>query len=137
MEKSIMILKMLWRITMNDINEQNYIYFYSPGGTYTRINKNLKYLGLDKNKKVCNTYTRNFNWSVKENTYEKKYKKYDVIYLDEFYDYSIDYEICYKALEELVNEGKRIVMAGYGDLNSLVEMPEEMKKTNTIIRIKL
>lgn len=113
---------------MTDINKQNFIYFYSPDGTYTRINKNLEYLGLDKNKKVCNTYTRNFSRAVEKNTYKKKFKNYDVIYLDEFYDYEINYETCYKVLKELIWEGKQIVMAGHGDLDSLVKMPEEMKK---------
>lgn len=113
---------------MDDINTQKYIYFFSPDGTWTRINKNLEYLGLDKNKKIANTYTKDFDLSVRENTYKNKYGNYDVIYLDEFYDFEIDYELCFKIFEEFVAQGKQIVMAGHGDLDSLKQMPLQMKK---------
>lgn len=114
---------------MKNINEQKLIYFYSPMGTWIRINKNLEDLGLDKNKKVANTYTRDFIDSVFNNTYMEKYKDYDVIFLDEFYDHQIcDYEAGYEAMKKLIKSGKQIVMAGHGELDSLIEMPEEMKK---------
>lgn len=114
-----------------DINSQKYIYFYSPNGTWTRINSNLYYLGLNKNKKICNTYARDFDWSVRDGSYNDKYSNYDVIYLDEFYDHEIDYDLCYKVLQEFVNAGKQIVMAGHGNLDSLVNMPDDMKKRIT------
>ena len=110
------------------INSQKYIYFYSPMGTWIRVNKNLEYLGLNNNKRICNTLTNNFTMSVKNNTYHNKYKDYDVIYLDEFYDNNIDFDLCYKVLQKFVNNGKQIVMAGHGTLESLVKMPKEMKK---------
>src|SRR5574344_2134775 len=108
-----------------DINSQKYIYFYSPNGTWTRINSNLYYLGLNKNKKICNTYARDFDRSVRDGSYKDKYSNYDFIYLDEFYDHEIDYDLCYKVLQEFVNAGKQIVMAGHGNLDSLVNMPDD------------
>ena len=117
---------------MNNINNQKLIYFYSPMGTWTRINKNLIHLGLDKNKKIGNTYARDFIWEVKNNTYKKKYKNIDVIYLDEFYDFEFDNEELfaksYDVMKELIESGKQIVMAGHNELDTFNLMPEEMKK---------
>ncbi len=116
-----------------NINNQKLIYFYSPMGTWTRVNKNLEILGLDKTKKICNTYARNFANSVKKSDYLKKYKYFDVLYLDEFYSEEISddtgsWKEVYNAMIELIKSGKQIVMAGHGNLESFYGMPEEMKE---------
>ncbi len=111
-----------------DINSQKFIYFNSPLGTYSRINYNLFLMGLDKGKKFANTYLRTFCHDVLNNTYMKKYKYYDVIYLDEFYIYEMHlrtseshYEteveqiMIINALIDLANNGKQIVMASHAN----------------------
>ena len=117
---------------MKEINNQKLIYFYIPKGTWIRVHKNLEILGLDKNKKIRSTYTRNFVDSVKNNNYKEKYEQYDVLYLDEFYDHEFDdrdvSNACYNIMKELIDDEKQIVMAGHGKLDSLVSMPIDIKK---------
>lgn len=123
-----------------DINNQKLIYFYSPNGTWTRINKNLEYLGLDKNKKVVNTYTRDFSLEVLNNTYMDRYKDYDVLYLDEFYDFEFGDPDCFKnayeAMKKLIADGKQIVMAGHGRFEDLRWLPDDMKNEVTLYDLK-
>ena len=123
-----------------DINKQKMIYFYSPNGTWTRINKNLEYLGLDENKKVGNTYTRDFSLEVRNNTYMEKYKDYDVLYLDEFYDHAFGDPDCfragYEAMKKLISAGKQIVMAGHEKFDNLYFLPDEMKKEVALYDLK-
>lgn len=118
-----------------DINDIKFIYFYSQNGTWTRIHKNLEHLGLNKNKKIGSTYARNFVDKAKKNTFIEKYKDYDVLYLDEFYDYEFDNEEifnkCYIAMKELIENGKQIVMASHSEFEKHSLPSEEMKKEIT------
>lgn len=113
---------------MYDINNQKLIYFYSPYGIYTRINKNLELFGLDSNKKVCNIQTETFNMAVRDNKYIEKYKEYDVIYLDEFYDIFIESNNFFDVIRECISLGKQIVMAGHDDLDFVKSIPKDIRK---------
>ena len=121
-----------------NINKQMYIYFYSPNGTWTRININLEHLGLEKNKKIANTYYRDFIANVDNNTYKEKYNDYDVIYLDEFYDWEAhgndSINSSYNAMKELVKSGKQIVMAAHGDIKNS-NFPDELKNNVTVYQL--
>ena len=123
-----------------NINNEKLIYFYSPNGTWTRINKNLEYLGLDKNKKIANTYARHFSLEVLNNTYLDRYKEYDVIYLDEFYDFVFRSSDCFKnafdAIKKLIEVGKQIVMAGHEKIEDLRWLPDDMKKEVALYDLK-
>ena len=114
-----------------DINKIPFIYFYSPNGTWTRIHKNLIHMGLSKNKKIGSTYTRNFINEVNNDSFLKQYEAYDVIYLDEFYDYEFSGEEefikVYNAMNDLILRKKQIVMAGHDKLERIYLMPEEMR----------
>ncbi len=115
-----------------DIHNISFIYFYSPYGTWTRIHKNLEYLGLNKNKKIGSTYTREFVEEVINNNYIEKYKNYDVLYLDEFYDRVFTnkdiFTKCYNAMKELIKSGKQIVMASHFEFEKHSLPPNEMRK---------
>ena len=116
----------------NDINKQKLIYFYSPNGTWTRINENLTILGLEKNKLVKNTYLRDFKSKIGNNAYMEYYKDIDVLIIDEFYSHefndNITFDVFYEAIKELAENGIQIVMAGHLKMNKLIGMPKEMKK---------
>ena len=117
------------------MSETRLIYFHSPGGTWITVNKNLHYLGLDKDKIVKNTYLRDFILEIMNNTYNDKYKDVDVLVVDEFYSHffndDVDSNKFYNVVKELLKQDKIIVMAGHGKIDNLYDLPNEMKKCIT------
>ena len=132
-----------------DINNQMMIYFYSPQGTYSRIQYCLYLLGLDKKKKIGNTYLHNLAFDIARENDLNRYFKYDVIYLDGFYDSGfygqagkerfIESEemtrLIVEFVEKLTRNGVQIVMAGHGRLDSISALPKKLK--DQIVEIDL
>lgn len=125
-----------------DVNSQKMIYFYSPQGTYSRIQYCLYLLGLDKKKKFGNTYFHSLAVDIARDNDLNRYFKYDVIYLDEFYDFGFYSQVgkdriiesdemtqlIVDFMEKLTRNGIQIVMAGHGRLDSIGTLPKKLKE---------
>ena len=116
-----------------NINDQKLIYFYCPKGSWKQVNKNLEYLGLDKSKRILNTYPRDLAYEISHNSYTKTYKDFDVICFDLFYDFVYNSPNCFidgcEAIMKLVEDGKQVVMSDNKKLEELIKyIPEDMSR---------
>ena len=116
-----------------DINNQKLIYFYCPKGSWKQVNKNLKFHGLEQDKKILNTYPRDLAYEISHNSYMKTYKDFDVICFDLFYDFIYNSPDCFKdgceAIMKLIANGKQVVMSDNKKVEELKKyLPEEMSE---------
>ena len=126
-----------------DINNQKLIYFNSPRGTGERIHYNLWAMGLDKNKKICHCGIGTIFHETMNNRLIEKFKVYDVIYLDGFYEWELTESKTYdhgiaegdvvmketiRGIQELVEYGKQVVMASHDNFHSFTRIPKEFKE---------
>lgn len=115
-----------------DINKAKMIYFYSPGGTWIVVDKNLYYLGLDKTKTIKTCKMLNLKFDILNGKYKNKYCDIDVLIIDDFYSYHFEkgltFEYFYEVIKYFNKNNILVVMAGHGKLDSLKGMPIKMKE---------